>query len=616
MIPTPLFVLRTRRCICGRGGSKPHDIAGCSRILQSIAGYRKMLEDASGYGKIHNVQFGDVQPAHCVSWSTQCDRIVHGFITINPQAAHCVSCAIVGGTGAAGRMGIGGMMTHIGNRTGNVQTGSAHGGEPLWTPQDGGAGDAHAGAEHCWKRFGWRVLAALALGALIGVGAGLLTLLLYGVEHMMLGYVEGLAAPGPFAVPAVRRAISVTVGLSVAGVIWWLLRTKTARVPSVKQAVSGERMPWWQTIVHVCLQIVIVGSGASIGREVAPRELGAMLAQRFADVFHLHDADRHVVVAVAAGAGLGGVYDAPLAGMFFAVEILLADVAIDNVAFGLGMSATAAFVATEIKGRHVFYDISAIHGDVTPTLMLAALLIGAACGVVGAWFRRGSQWAESHKPKGATILWQMPIAGLLTGAVALFVPQVMGNGRAAAQLGFATVITDAGASAVPGVSGNASSAASSPWTLLAAGQGAGTSGVSPLNAGSSLTQSNFWLIMAVLAVTFAAKATITLLTIRSGASGGVLQPGIALGSTLGAMIGICWMMVFPADSVIACALIGAAALLSASQQAPLMAMCLVLELTAAPSICYVPVAFGVAVSCMVSRQIMRSAAKRTLTSAS
>ena len=51
-----------------------------------------------------------------------------------------------------------------------------------------------------------------------------------------------------------------------------------------------------------------------------------MLAQRFCDLFHIEGVDgidRRMVVAVAAGAGLGGVYDAPLAGMFFAVEILL-----------------------------------------------------------------------------------------------------------------------------------------------------------------------------------------------------------------------------------------------------------------------------------------------------
>ena len=141
------------------------------------------------------------------------------------------------------------------------------------------------------KRLGWLAAATIVLGVLIGVGAGLLTLLLYGVEHVLLGYIEGPELPGPFGVPAARRAISVTVGLSIAGIIWYLLRHKTTAVPSVKKAVAGKRMPFWQTIAHVVLQIFIVGSGASIGREVAPRELGAMLAQRFCDLFHIEGVD-------------------------------------------------------------------------------------------------------------------------------------------------------------------------------------------------------------------------------------------------------------------------------------------------------------------------------------
>ena len=108
------------------------------------------------------------------------------------------------------------------------------------------------------KRLGWLAAATIVLGVLIGVGAGLLTLLLYGVEHVLLGYIEGPELSGPFGVPAARRAISVTVGLSIAGIIWYLLRHKTTAVPSVKKAVAGKRMPFWQTIVHVVLQIFIV----------------------------------------------------------------------------------------------------------------------------------------------------------------------------------------------------------------------------------------------------------------------------------------------------------------------------------------------------------------------
>lgn len=455
------------------------------------------------------------------------------------------------------------------------------------------------------KRLGWLAAATIILGVIIGVGAGLLTLLLYGVEHVMLGYVEGSELPGPFGVPAVRRAISVTIGLTLAGIIWYFLRNKTTKVPSVKKAVAGERMPVWQTLVHVVLQIGIVGSGASIGREVAPRELGAMLAQRFCDLFHIEGADgidRRMVVAVAAGAGLGGVYNAPLAGMFFAVEILLVDVTLEKVAFGLGMSAIAAFVAASIKGHHTFYDITAMQPQSTPTLMLFAVLCGAACGVAGAWFRKGSQWAESHQSHDKHILWQMPLAGLVTGLAAIVVPQVMGNGRAAAQLGFSTFVPEGSAAA--GASQSASSAAASPWNLLAGGGNVSGSASTAVNAGFQLSQSNIAMLLGVLALTFVAKALVTLMTIRSGASGGVLQPGIALGSTLGAMLGLIWILLFPADSVTACALIGAAALLSASQQAPLMAMCLVMELTEAPSAFFVPVGLAVAASSLVSKWML------------
>lgn len=407
-----------------------------------------------------------------------------------------------------------------------------------------------------WKRIGWIAAAIVILGAVIGVGAGLLSLALSGVEYVAMGYREGVTMPGPFGVPAWRRVASVVVVSLIAAVIWWLLRTKTTKVPSVGQAVNGRRMPAWQTVVHVLLQIVIVGAGSSIGREVAPRELGAMLGQRFSDVTHIvNERDRRMLVAVAAGAGLAGVYDAPFAGMFFAVEILLADTAIETVGLALGTSAVAAFVASVIKGRAVFYDISAMQAAVTPSLMAFALFGGIVFGLVGALFRRCTQWAESNRPTGATVLWMMPAAAVLTGIVAIWVPQVMGNGRAAAQLAFNT--TSAG----------------NPTTLL------------PL-----------------LAVTFASKAVVTLLTIRSGASGGVLQPGVALGASFGAMLGLLWVWIFPGDSVAACALIGAAALLGAAQQAPLMAMCLVMELTRAPISFFVPVGIAVAVSALVSSQ--------------
>lgn len=394
------------------------------------------------------------------------------------------------------------------------------------------------------------IIAVTVIGMLIGVAAGLLTLMLYAVEHAFLGYVEGDGQPGPFDVPAWRRAISVFVGLSVAAFAWWLLRTRTARVPSVKRAVNGERMPLWQTVVHVLLQIFIVGTGASIGREVAPRELGALFGQRFAHWIHLGPRDTRTLVAVTAAAGLAGVYNVPLAGTFFATEILLADISVEAVSLAFGCSALASWMASLVKGTHVFYAIGHVDGLFTSDLIGFAVVAGLVCGLFGLLFRRGSSWAESHRSSGMAILWALPLAGVLTGVVAIWVPQVMGNGRATAQLAFSSVAE--------------------------------------------------WSAVAVLLLSFAAKAVVTLLTIRAGASGGVLQPGIALGASMGALMGVCWMMVFHTNSMGVYALIGACALLAASQKAPLMAMCLVMELADAPLNLFVPVGCAVAVAGLVS----------------
>ena len=212
------------------------------------------------------------------------------------------------------------------------------------------------------------IAAVTIVGIAIGAAAGLLTLMLYQVEHFALGYIENAHESGPFNVPAIRRAISVTVGAAIAAVIWWLLRTRTTKVPSVKKAVGGALMPVWQTIVHVLLQIFIVGTGMSIGREVAPRELGAMFGQRFARWVRLDAKDTRMLVAITAAAGLAGVYNAPLAGTFFAVEILLSDITLETVTLAFAGSALASWAASFVKGTHVFYLIGKADGLFTPRL--------------------------------------------------------------------------------------------------------------------------------------------------------------------------------------------------------------------------------------------------------
>lgn len=397
------------------------------------------------------------------------------------------------------------------------------------------------------------LLVIFGLGSLIGVGSALLSLLLDHVQDLMLGGSESIADPAGSSVPW-RRIVSIVIASIIAGVIWWIMRSRT-HVPSVSKAVHGEKMPFFATIVHVITQIFIVGAGMSVGRETAPRELGSLFGQRMSGMFKLGSRDTMLITAVAAGAGFAGVYDAPLAGMFFAVEILVSEVVLSTVMLAFGTSAVAAFVAGLIKGHQAFYHIDDI--SISWQLFVVCIIIGPIMGAVAFFFRKTTSWASRHQTKSVHILWQLPLAGLITGCIAYIAPQIMGNGRALAQYSYDISLGEIG--------------------VLSAHYAAVTIGV--------------------LALLIVAKWVATIGTIRAGASGGVLTPAIAVGGALGAIIAIGCSYVIPGLDISVIALIASAAFLATSQKAPLMAACLMIELS--HSAVNGMVALGVAVSLSV-----------------
>jgi H+/Cl- antiporter ClcA len=391
-------------------------------------------------------------------------------------------------------------------------------------------------------------LVILIVGVLVGVMAGLVTLFFRGVESVAFGYFETPSVPGAIDAPVWRRAVSVVVACCIAALVWWLLRTRARAVPSVQKAVTGTPMPWWETIVHAGLQVFIVGAGAPVGREVAPRELGALIGGGFSRLFGLDARERTLIVAAAAGAGLAGVYNVPLAGALFAVEILLAELSLEAIGLALGASALAALVASIVEGDHAFYAIHGAQGSWS--LAVFAVVFGPLFGFLGYWFSHWTAWAERRKPSGLPVLWLLPAASVLVAIASIWLPQVMGNGRALGQYAF-----------------NATS-----WTALG-----------------------------VLVLGFSVKSVLTLATIRSGAAGGVLQPAIALGAASGAAIGIGWALLWPGSPVAAFAIVGGAALLASSQKAPLMALAIVFELTHAPLEFLAPLGIAVAGAVLTRR---------------
>jgi H+/Cl- antiporter ClcA len=203
---------------------------------------------------------------------------------------------------------------------------------------------------------------------LTGIGAGfggmLLALLLHAIQHVAYGYdlahvigAESFLTGVTRAEPLRRAGVLIVCGL-VAGGGWWALYRYGRPLVSIRRAVraADPRMPLVSTTVHALLQIVTVALGSPLGREVAPREIGALLAGRLAQR-GLTPADCRLMVACGAGAGLAAVYNVPLGGAVFVLEVLVGTFELRALVVALVTSALAAAVAWLGLGNEHQYTV-------------------------------------------------------------------------------------------------------------------------------------------------------------------------------------------------------------------------------------------------------------------
>lgn len=116
------------------------------------------------------------------------------------------------------------------------------------------------------------VCALVIVGLLAGVAGLATTLLLRFIQHLTYHYTFGSLLEGVTGSSPVRRAVGPMVGAALAGLGWWALRSRTD-VPSLSAAIaSGKRVRLLPFGVDAALQVLVVGSGASLGREGAPRQ--------------------------------------------------------------------------------------------------------------------------------------------------------------------------------------------------------------------------------------------------------------------------------------------------------------------------------------------------------
>ena len=387
--------------------------------------------------------------------------------------------------------------------------------------------------------MGLAVLMTAITAGLVGAGC---SHLLHLIEGLVFGDASGTLLHAISSVPWWHRVCALGGAGLIGGISWYLYARAGGKPVSLPKAVNGQKMPILLTFWHSINQIVIVGMGASIGREVAPREISASLGGKIADFLYLPPEQRRIIVGCAAGAGL-------------------IEVTASAVWPALIISGGAVLVAHGWVRSDPFYTLPEA-GQLLPTasLTLWAVIIGPLLGIIGVLFKSAVSACSAARPTGWRLLaWMIPIFTLI-GVITVWVPSIAGNGQSTAQLAFDGAVLGQGGRAAAGI------------------------GVA---------------LLASLAIDGFTKLIGTLATIRSGAWGGTLTPGLALGASSGAILGILWSYIYPGDTtaIVCFAFIGAVVVLGTSMSAPLTALCLVIEFTHRGATLLVPtvVALGLGV---------------------
>ena len=393
--------------------------------------------------------------------------------------------------------------------------------------------------------------------ALVGVGAGVGAL----VFRWLINFFKVLAFGGGATVLDFLGAYYVVLipaigGLGVGPVVYFFAReAKGHGVPEVMEAVvlRGGRIRPVVAVVKALASSLCIGTGGSVGREGPIVQIGCALGSTLGQKFRLSDERIRTLLACGAGGGIAATFNAPIAGVFFAMEVLLRKFSTEVFSM-----VVIAAVTSSIIGRAFIGDVPAFqvpsYSLVSPWELLFYALLGLLAAFVGAAFI-----FLLYRTEDLFDAWNFPeyikpaVGGLGVGIIGFYAPEVFGVGYETIERSLRGEIVTA-------------------------------------------------LMMALVI----AKLVATSLTLGSGGSGGVFAPSLFLGSVLGGSFGKLvhqWMPGLTASSG-AYALVGMAAVFAGASRAPITAVIILFEMTGDYKI-ILPLMFATVVSTLVSARLSK-----------
>lgn len=346
----------------------------------------------------------------------------------------------------------------------------------------------------------------------------------------------GSSAPGLvesfIQLPLLGRLFVPAIGGLIAGAIIYFgarFHGQVTTTDYMEAVVLGDgRISARQSLVKSLSALFTNASGGSIGREGPLVQLSAMVASLAGRLQHWTTPRLRLLVGCGAAAGIASAYNAPISGAMFVAEIVLGSMAMEIFGPLVFASVIATLTVRGFLGPGPLYEIPTFQLNRNWEIM-PYLLLGLAAGLVAPWFirllRASEKWAGRV---AAPVYLKMCVGGLTVGALAVFYPQVCGNGY--------SVVDE-----------------------ILRGQ---------------------W-VWQTLAVILLFKVLATAATFGSGAVGGVFTPTLFVGASFGFLFGTATQHVTgsPLVNPSAFALVGMGAFLAAATHAPIMAIIMIFELT-------------------------------------
>ena len=314
---------------------------------------------------------------------------------------------------------------------------------------------------------------------------------------------------------------------------------------------------------HMVTSAVTVGFGGSVGLEAPIVITGSAVGSNIARVFLLSQKERVVLLACGAAAGIAAVFNTPVAGVLFAMEVLLAEFSIPTFIPILIASASGAVISRLLYNEHLFYLLTKEWQiDAIPFY----LLLGGLCGLVSVYFMRVYFWTEKKFAASSSILPKAIAGGLTLGLLIFFFPVLYGEGYSTVSALF-----------------NADSSKLLDNTFY----------------GEWVTNPYVLLLVVIAIVLF--KVVASAITINAGGNGGIFAPTLFTGAVTG--FGFAhffnttgWKELLTVNFVAA----GMAGIISGVVHAPLTAIFLIAEVTGGYTL-FVPLMIVAAVSYFISK---------------